>query len=329
MYPSNGNIKWTGYLSFDELPSSYNPKDKYIVTANNKPESGYKHYISNLYEAPYRAARIEELLKTRNNYSAKEFGLYQNDVMSLQAKEFCAHLFEAYKDSVSVSSNEKQFIDILKKWDYEFKAASIAASVFAMFEIELYKNLYKQKLGDELFLSYLFLNNIPVRNTAKLLKENIPGKNEILRKSLREAIESLKVKFGNSDAAKWLWGDIHKVSMNHSLGSVQALGQILNVGDYEAPGNGTTVNNIQYSFINAADKSEFESFLGPSLRVIFEMSNTNTYHSVLPPGQNGQSTSNNYRNQARLWLNGDYKTVSHSFSDLLKEKPPVFRIIPY
>ncbi|MBK8383684.1 MAG: hypothetical protein IPL16_17690 [Ignavibacteria bacterium] len=49
---------------------------------------------------------------------------------------------------------------------------SIPASIFSAFETELYKNLYKDILGDELFENYLYQKNIPVRNTAKLLKLN-------------------------------------------------------------------------------------------------------------------------------------------------------------
>lgn len=320
MYPSNGEIEWTSYLDFNELPQSFNPKEEYIVTANNKPSKEFKQYISNLYEPPYRADRIEQILKQRNNFNANEFKLIQNDVLSLQAREFCFYLFEAYKDTVNLSSDEKIFLHLLKNWDYEMKLYSPAATVFSEFEIILYKNIYRDKLGSDLFNNYIFLKNIPVRNTSKLLKETnswmydiLGGKpenrNDIIRISFKEAINNLKEKYHNSDFNNWYWGDIHRVLIKHPLGIVAALNPVLNIGPYEIGGNGTTVANSEYSFSLSLEKKEFESYLGPSMRFIIDMSNLSSYQSVLPTGQSGQPHHLHYKDQTRLWLNGEYKTV--------------------
>ena len=322
MYPSNGEIEWTSYVDFNELPQTFNPKEEYIVTANNKPQKDYKQYISNLYEPPYRSERIEQILKLRNNFNANEFKLIQNDVLSLQAKEFCFYIFEAYKDSINTSQEEKEFLSLLKNWDYEMKLYSSAATVFAEFEIILYKNIYKDKLGNELFNNYIFLKNIPVRNTSRLLKEanswmfDVLGnsgkpenRNDIIKKSFREAISNLKVKYHNKDLSKWYWGETHRVIIKHPLGIVAALNPVLNIGPYEIGGNGTTVANSEYNFSSVLEKKEFESYLGPSMRFIIDMSNISSYQSILPTGQSGQPHHLHYKDQTRLWLNGEYKTV--------------------
>ena len=341
LFPSNGEYEWTGFLNFDELPQSYNPKEEYIVTANNKPEKDYKHYISNLYEPPYRAERIENLLKQRNNFNANEFKLIQNDVNCLQAKEFCSYLFEAYKDSIYQSQEEKNCIVLLKKWDYEMKPYSPAATIFSEFEILLYKNIYKDKLGNVLFENYLFVNNIPVRNTSKLLKENnswmfdIPAaggkpgnRNDILKKSFRDAIEILKNKFQSADYNSWLWGDIHKVIIKHPLGIVQALSPILNIGPYDIGGNGTTISVAEYSFYNSLNNNAFDVYLGPSMRFIADMSDSKSYYSILPTGESGQPQQPNYNDQTRLWLNGEYKKIVMDFKELKKENIKILILIP-
>lgn len=322
MFPSNGEIEWTAYIDFNDLPQVYNPKEEYIVTANNKPSKDFKQYISNLYEPPYRAERIEQLLKARNNFNANEFKLIQNDVSSLQAREFCYYIFEAYKDTSSISPEEKNFINLLKSWDYEMKIYSPAATFFSEFEILLYKNIFKDKLGEELFNNYLFLKNIPVRTTSKLLKEanswmfDIQGnsgkpenRNDIIKKTFREVISNLKVKFHNSEYMNWYWGEVHKVIIKHPLGIVSALSPVLNIGPYEVGGNGTTVANSEYSFSASLEKKEYESFLGASMRFIIDMSNISTYQSILPSGQSGQPHHLHYKDQTRLWLNGEYKSV--------------------
>jgi penicillin G amidase len=341
LYPSNGEIEWSGYINFDELPQAFNPKEEYIVTANNKPVKDYKFYISNLYEPRYRAERIENILKQRNNFNANEFKLIQNDVYNLQGKEFCNYLFDAYKDSLSINQEEKYYLELLKKWDYEMKPYSTAATLFSEFEIQLYKNIYKDKFGDELFENYLFLKNIPVRNTEKLLKETgswmfdiygtgnkTENKNDILRKSFRDAIDNLKDRFHTSDYNNWIWGEVHKVTIKHPLGIVQALGPLLNIGPYEIGGSGTTIANAEYNLYYALTKNNFDVILGASMRFIADMSDTKSYYSVLPTGESGQPQNENYKDQTRLWINGEYKKVITDISELKKENVKILVLIP-
>ncbi|MBK8383682.1 MAG: penicillin acylase family protein [Ignavibacteria bacterium] len=43
------------------------------------------------------------------------------------------------------------------------------------------------------------------------------------------------------------------------------------------------------------------------MRMITDLSSIEDYYSILPTGQSGQPLHRNYNDQARLWLNGDYK----------------------
>ncbi|MEO6695521.1 MAG: penicillin acylase family protein [Ignavibacteria bacterium] len=333
-FPSGGEVDWTGFILFNDLPTSFNPKEDFIVTANNKPSKNYKYYISNLYEPPYRAERIEDLIRSNNIITDDEIKLIQRDVYSIQANEFCQHLFGAFGDTLNLTNDIKQYIDILKQWDYEFKTNSVAATLFAQFEVELYKNLYKPSMGEELFENYLFLKNVPVRNTARLLKENSSFlfensyiREQIMRKSFYDAVSDLITKYG-SDFNNWQWGDLHQVTMRHPLGVVPSLSSMLNIGPFKISGNGTTVNNLEYSFSKVLKDGTFESYLGPSMRMIIDLSDVKTYLSIIPTGQSGQPLHQNYNDQARLWLNGDYKKVSTSFDDLKIENLKLLSLEP-
>ena len=64
------SIEWTGYIPFDELPQVLNPPGGIIVTANARVVGpGYKHYLTDRWESPYRTERIYDLLKDRNGPS--------------------------------------------------------------------------------------------------------------------------------------------------------------------------------------------------------------------------------------------------------------------
>jgi penicillin amidase len=333
-YPSNGEIEWTGFVPYDEMPSSYNPKEDYIVTANNKPEKNYKHYISNLYEPHYRAQRIEDLLKQRNNFTADEIKLIQRDVYSLQAKEFCKYLFDAYASVKTVDKQELYFLDQMKKWDYELKYVSPHAAIYSQFEVELYNNIYKEKMGENLFRDYLFVKNIPVRNTSKLLAENKSWLFEsltrdfLLRKSFVDAINALKKRFGSDDINRWGWGNIHEVLLKHPLGSIPALSSILNIGPFEIGGSGTTIACAEYSFYNSLEKTTYDVFLGSSMRMIIDLADAKKYFTIIPTGQSGQPLHPNFSDQARRWLNGDYKTVMTDFSKMKEAGYKNITLIP-
>lgn len=327
--PVLNQADWQGFIPFDELPQVYNPPEDFIVTANNKPLKDYKYYITNFYEAKYRAERIEQILRSRNKFNADEFKLIQNDVMSLQAKEFCGYLFEAFKDSLDLNPGISKYLSELKKWDYEMKAYSIPAAIFSQFEVQLYKNLYKDLLGDELFKRYIFIENVPVRNTSKLLQVNnswildrhvqtgkIENRDAVLKKSFTEAIEVLKTKFLSDDMNKWLWGEMHRIILRHPLGVIPSLSAIVNIGPFETGGNGTTINLAEYSFIDALEKNSYESFIGPSMRFIVDMSNTKQYYSILAGGESGQPLHPNSGDQSRMWLNGENKKVVMDINEL-------------
>lgn len=321
-FPSGEGLDWKGFVPQDEMPQNVNPEVDFIVTANNKPQKNFGHYISNLYEPHYRAERIKSMIESYPILSGNEIKLMQNDVYSLQAKEFCGYLFESFGDSANLTGDIKQYLEILKSWDFEFKINSRAATLFARFEAELYKNLYKDILGDKLFENYLFLKNIPERNTSKLMKksssvlfENNFQKHQLIRKSFYEAVSGLVVTYGN-DMNNWNWGEVHNVFLKHPLGSIAALSTKLNIGPFKTGGSGTTVNNLEYSFSSVLNNSDFEVVLGPSLRMIVDLSDIKNYLSVIPSGQSGQPLHQNYSDQSRIWLNGDYKEVTTDFDEL-------------
>ncbi len=333
-YPLSADNYWNGFIPFSELPVSFNPKEGFIVTANNKPQKNYRYYISNLYEPPYRAERIEELLKANTIVTEEEMKLMQRDVYSIQAKDFCKYLFEAFGDTLNLTEDIKNYLNLLRNWDYEFRTGSVSATLFAEFEIQLYKRLYKDQLGEELFDNYLYLKNIPVKNTAKLLKqsssflfENEFAKVQLIRLSFYDAIASL-ISVHGKDFNNWQWGEFHKVLMPHPLGIVPSLSSMLNIGPFKIAGSGTTVNNLEYGFSGALKTGTFDAYLGPSMRMIIDMANVRSYISIIPTGQSGQPLHRNYNDQARLWLNGDYKKVSVDFEDLKKENLKLLALEP-
>ncbi|MGD8414056.1 MAG: penicillin acylase family protein, partial [Candidatus Latescibacterota bacterium] len=55
---------WIGWIPFDELPYTENPKQKYLASANQQPtDDSYPYYLGHNWYRSYRSLRINELLR--------------------------------------------------------------------------------------------------------------------------------------------------------------------------------------------------------------------------------------------------------------------------
>ena len=106
-------FEWKGYIPFDELPKTVNPKEGFISTANNKVISDdYPYHISNNWAQPYRQMRIQEFLKANKKLTAEDMQSLQMDKVNLQAKEFVPRFVEVLKGPSG--KQEAQALTILK-----------------------------------------------------------------------------------------------------------------------------------------------------------------------------------------------------------------------
>jgi penicillin amidase len=68
VYPVPGwtdDYEWQGYIPFDQLPTTYNPPEGFIATANNAVVStSYPYSITTNWDAGFRAARIVQLIQS-------------------------------------------------------------------------------------------------------------------------------------------------------------------------------------------------------------------------------------------------------------------------
>src|SRR4030042_460625 len=66
-YPVPGwtdDYEWQGYIPFDQLPTTYNPPEGYIATANNAVvDSSYPYNLTPDWDSGFRADRIVEMLE--------------------------------------------------------------------------------------------------------------------------------------------------------------------------------------------------------------------------------------------------------------------------
>lgn len=310
---------WTGFVEFDDMPMFSNPSSGFIATANNKTMENYKYHISNLWEPPSRIKRIVEMLQSKELHSVEDFMIYQNDFYSHYAAEIVPHIIVSFSNAQIKDKNLKTAIELLKNWDFVFEKESQTPAIYAVFYQKLLENIFLDKMGKTLFEEYIFISNIPHRKITELLSQNysswfddintekIESKDDIIRKSLIDALVNLEKEFGK-DIVEWQWGKMHQLTFKHLFsGESKIANYFFNIGPFEMSGDGTTVNNMEYSL-----REPFEVKLGPSMRFIHDFSEPEKFYFILPTGQSGNPFSKHYDNMTELWLEGKYLILNHN-----------------
>jgi len=309
--------EWRGFRTPLDLPYLYNPEEGFIATANNKTidDDNYRYHISNLYEPPSRVVRIRELLNSKEEHTVGDFKQYQMDYVSPHARSMTSYFLRAFENIEEEDEYLVKALDWLRNWDYSMDAESIPASIFNVAFLKLVENTYKDEMGDTLYHQFIRLANAPIRNLSWLVDrpnnlwwDNIstPGletRNTILRLSLTEAVQALHEQFGRS-MVHWQWGNLHQATFPHFIGRESAFANTLfglNIGPFEIGGSGTTINNGEYNFQNP-----YQNILGPSMRHITDMADTDAAQSVIYSGQSGHPFSDHYDDQTALWKTGKF-----------------------
>ncbi len=329
-----GENDWQGFIPFEQLPSLFNPPEGFIATANNKTTNDINYHISNLWEPPSRIQRIREVLQSKTLFDVSDFKQLQNDNFSFFAKDITPYILSAYETLPAKDPAIETAVNYFKNWNFAMTKDDVPTTIFEVFLNHLIKNIFQDEMGDELFNQYIFLANMPYRVTLSMLGDTsstwfdnsttpeIETRDDIIRKSMKEALKELSEKFGG-EMKEWRWGRLHTLTLKHPFGDINVLQSIFNIGPMEIGGSGTTVNNGEYHFT-----SPYEMTLGPSMRSIVDFSSIDGALSVIPSGQSGQPLHKHYSDQMPLWKNGEYHTVPINEEEVIKISKNILYLTP-
>ena len=301
---------WKGYVPFEQLPFIYNPEIGYVSSANNKTvNEEYPFYISSDFALPYRINRIRQMLNEKKVFGMEDFKGMLLDQHSDYAALLTPFILRLNERKDELTPDESSALAALDGWDYDMNASLVAPSVFEFFRISFITNLLADELGDlfnQLFNTskeyyiYRILKTGPdewVDNINSPQKETIE---DIVLKSFKDCIASLSQQYGK-DPSKWRWGNIHKITIEHPLGSVKPLDMIfgLNSAEFGIGGSYHTVSPYSYG-------TGFKVNHGASERHIFNTADWDESYTVIPTGASGIPSSEFYLSQTKSYLEGKF-----------------------
>jgi len=294
--------KWQGFLEEDKKPTSYNPPEGIIVTANNKiiPDD-YPYYIGSNWLVSYRAERIRELLLQRKKHNIESLKEIQSDVFTKEGELFIPHIMEIDEPE----GNIKKAYEILRNWDSRLSSGK-GAALYKIFMNIFNREVFQDELDKDL---KSFNTNFKSRQAGllRIISEpsspwfdkkdtkDVETRDKIIRLSLERAYEWLKEKYGSPDS--WDWMKMNSLRFKHSLGEVPLL-RFFNRGPFPMKGDD---NTIRVFF-----QTETKQYWGVSYRQIIDLSDFKNSVCVLSSGESGHFLSRHYDDQIPLWLEGQY-----------------------
>jgi penicillin G amidase len=308
--PGDGRYEWNGFLPITALPHVANPEKGYFATANNylfPPDFPYKearHYTG---ADPFRVSRISEVLGSGRLHTVADMMRLQNDNVSLPARSLVPLLREVTASSDAARKSR----EMLLAWNYSVDADSVAAGIYEMWQRRLTANMRNLVVPKE---AQSFVGQPSMKRVIDWL--NAPdgrfgpdaqkGRDEILVRSLTEAVDELAKKLG-PDMNAWRWGQekYHHALIRHPLADIATpdARAKLNVGPWPRGGDSFTVSATG----NADNQTS-----GGSLKIIADTENWDNSLGLNNPGQSGDPDSPHYRDLFEIWSRGRYFPIFYS-----------------
>lgn len=312
--PGDGRYEWQGFLSLDDLPKVYRPKQGWFATANQMnlptdyPVADRK--VGFEWSDSARWQRIAEVLKAKNKVTLADAMDLQNDDTAMLGRRLVALL----KPLTSDDANVKKGLDLLQGWDARVTADSAAAAVYevwianhlgpALLKITSPKAadiIAPEASSISAIVGYLEAPDAALGSDPKTTRD------AVLRDSLGAAVADVTSKLG-ADSANWRWGRLHVAQFDHALTPLadKATAAQLSVGPLALGGDANVPHATTYR------RSDYQLIAGASFRMVLDVGSWDASRTINTPGQSGDPYSGHYRDLAPLWATAQYVPLLYS-----------------
>lgn len=315
LFPSPGwepGYGWDGYRPEAALPGLSDPPDGLLVNANNAMAADQSHPpISQSWLAPFRARRIEQLLKGLSPVGVDAMARIQADRVSLEAQRYLEAL-RRQMPALKAANPEAAEIAAsrLLGWDGSFADNSRAAAFFILLRPALYQALYADELGSDL-APLMALEQRTYGPLAEAIRadqsafwddQSTPGRTEGPVQVWAKALHSASAAYAQAvpEVPEPTLAQLRQLTFLHAFVGVPVLGRLFNVGPM---GRGGDNGTIDVSIASLASPREIGNV--PSLRLIMTPAQWSESRVILPLGQSGHRLSRYRTDQLAQWQDGE------------------------
>jgi len=284
---------WVGFIAFNELPHLYNPKNGFIVTANQRiAGTDYKYQqISRQIAGPWRARRLYGLISSNHKITMEYVAKMQHDTFNIPLTKFVAEIIKR-------NAATPKTLARLKSWNGRMTADSVTATIANQINRCVGVTIAKEnRPASQWHIRQSILPWAISENDKLWLPKRFSNWTEFIKSCESTAMKQLgKMKRMGTNPADWRWGKFRFASFRHPLAIVPFIGGQFKASFTNVSGSGQTPN------VGA----------NVSMRFIAKPANWDQTRHVIPLGQSGNPKSPHWKDQFESWRSGESPTFPFS-----------------
>lgn len=289
---------WTGDWPLAEYPQAVNPAQGFLASANQQAVDPRvdPRYIGANWVAPWRAMRINELLRADSAVMPDEMRRWQTDPESPRERTFRRAFLDAARARPGDTTLARA-ASLLAQWDGRYTKENERALLFELAMDELRRRLWDELRGPPGGQHVAYpMDGVVVellRDPASAWWDDRATRaretrDDILAASLRDALALAIREHGASDGGGWRWERVRHANINHLL-HIPALSAL----DVPVQGGPSLLNPSSGSGVH-----------GASWRMVVELGPEVRAWGTYPGGQSGNPASSRYTDRLAKWSAG-------------------------
>jgi penicillin amidase len=303
---------WKGDMPLEFYPFAINPAQGFLASANQQPVDPRvnSHYLGSNWYSPWRAMRINQLLRADSAVTPEAMRGFQTDPGSARADAFVPALLAAASSETAAGRGDAeltQAAELLGQWNRRYTRENRRAVLF-----EATMGVLTRLVWDELIPPAQPGDTAPgpvaipeEAVLAELLTDStsawwddrrtpaIESRDRLLALALRGGLIRLLRELGPPDGDPWVWANAHHANIYHLLRR-----PALSALDLPVQGGPSTLN-----------PSPGRGTHGPSWRMVVELGPEVRAWGTYPGGQSGNPASPRYLDRLPKWLAGELDTL--------------------
>lgn len=320
---ASGAYDWIGFVPFTYWPRTYDPAGGALLNANNAVVGGFwPYWLGRDWDMPYRALRIEALLKATPQHDIASFEHILADTVSLAAHDFLPFL----RHLETQDALETKALELLRGWDGAMDSRRPEPLIFAWWLRQMNKNLVIDKFGDAAkqmgpFNASLLLAML--NQPQKWCPDGAGGGDcaPVVRQAFAETLQELSRRYGDH-VAGWRWGDEHVAPMdNRVLRHIPLFNEFFGQA-FSSDGDFFTVNRGGDTAWSD-DEHPLRRLHGAGYRAIYDLADPDNSRFISATGQSAHPLSPFYANLLPLWRDGQHIRITGTREELRAENAGV------
>jgi penicillin G amidase len=286
---------WIDDWAASEWPQSANPAQGFLASANQEPQDprDQPHYLGADWPAPWRALRINHLLRGDSAVTAETMRGWQTDPGSARAEHYVPYLVRVARTQPADTAL-LHAARLLAAWDRRYTLTSEAATLFEAVMPEVTARTWDELPAEILPGTGALLALLDDQDNLwwddRRTRDRVERRDDVLADALRAGYAATVRAHGPPEGGGWRWSRVHHIDIDH----------LLRLPSLSAQGISTSGGPSTISPSSTTGGGE-----GSSWRMVVALGPTVRGWGTYPGGQSGNPASSRYDDRLGTWMRGE------------------------